>query len=176
VHLVSHCAASLRFCFGFTALALWENCESIVTNQIILTLHVPSIEDTAAWYERILGWKGHFDTFNEAGQCLFGSVMLKENPFVGFNLTRSMESKAGEKCNHCSSWVYVEDVDAVYRRVLEQGWPVETAVEDQFWGERLFKLRDMNGNQLIITQQIEDIGPEEIQERHDKMLNGRQDR
>ncbi len=43
-------------------------------NQIVLTLHVPSIEDTTAWYERILGWKGHFDTFNEAGQCLFGSV------------------------------------------------------------------------------------------------------
>jgi catechol 2,3-dioxygenase-like lactoylglutathione lyase family enzyme len=29
---------------------------------------VPSVEDTAAWYERILGRKGHFDTFNEAGQ------------------------------------------------------------------------------------------------------------
>jgi catechol 2,3-dioxygenase-like lactoylglutathione lyase family enzyme len=50
-----------------------------IVDQIILTLHVPSIEDTAAWYERILGWKGHFDTFDEAGQCLFGSVMLRES-------------------------------------------------------------------------------------------------
>ncbi len=144
-------------------------------NQIVLTLHVPSIVDTAAWYERILGWKGHFDTFNEAGLCLFGSVLLKESPPVGFNLSLSGASKALEQCNHCSSWIYVEDVDAIYCRVMEQGWPVETAPENQFWGERLFKLRDMNGNQLIIAQQIEDIGLEEIRERHQAMLkNGRE--
>ncbi len=145
-------------------------------NQIVLTLHVPSIEDTAAWYERILGWKGHFDTFNEAGQCLFGSVLLNESPPVGFNLSLSGESKALEQCNHCSSWIYVEDVDVIYRRVMGQGWPVETAIENQIWGERLFKLRDLNGNQLIIAQQIEDIGLEEIRERHQEILREGQDK
>lgn len=146
-----------------------------IVDRIILTLHVPSIEDTAAWYERVLGWTGHFDTFNQTGQCMFGSVMLKENPFVGFNLVRSVESETRGKCNHCSSWIYVQDVDAVYSRVMEQGWAVETAIEDQFWGERLFKLRDLNGNQLIIAQQIEDIGLEEIRERHGRILKDRQD-
>lgn len=54
-------------------------------NRIVLTLHVPSVEATAAWYERLLGWQGHFDTFDTAGHCLFGSVMLQPTPFVGFN-------------------------------------------------------------------------------------------
>jgi uncharacterized glyoxalase superfamily protein PhnB len=134
-------------------------------NQIILTLHVPSIEDTAAWYERVLGWKGHFDIFNDTGQCLFGSVVLNESPFAGFNLTRSDENPAGDQCHHCSSWVYVADVDVVYSRVLEQGWAVETALANQFWGERLFNVRDINGNLLVIAQHIEDIGLEEIRER-----------
>ncbi len=39
--------------------------------EVILT--VPSIEETTAWYER-LGWRGHMDTFDKDGYCLFGSV------------------------------------------------------------------------------------------------------
>lgn len=145
-------------------------------NKIVLTLHVPSIEDTAVWYERFLGWKGHFDTFDKTGQCLFGSVTPEASPSVGFNLARSAESKDLETCTHCASWIYVENVDAIYSRIIEQGWPVETVIEDQFWGERLFRLRDINGNQLVITQPIEDIGLEEIRERHQKILNETQNR
>jgi uncharacterized glyoxalase superfamily protein PhnB len=139
-------------------------------NQIVLTLHVTSVEETAAWYERVLGWKSHFDTFDEAGRCLFGSVMLQECPFAGFNLARSAERQDLEANSHCSSWIYVEDVDAVYGRVVEQRWPVETMPEDQFWGERLFKLRDLNGNHLVVTQQIEELELAEIRERHKEVL------
>ena len=36
-----------------------------VVNQIILCMNVPSIEETATWYARVLGWTGHFDTFDQ---------------------------------------------------------------------------------------------------------------
>jgi uncharacterized glyoxalase superfamily protein PhnB len=141
-------------------------------NQIILTLSVPSVEETAAWYKRVLGWQGHFDTFDEAGHCLFGSVMLQETPFAGFNLVRITGRTTTEACDYCASWIYVEDVDAIYRRVTDARWPVETAPENQFWGERLFRLRDLNGNHLVITQSIEEIGLDEIRERHAVMRDG----
>jgi uncharacterized glyoxalase superfamily protein PhnB len=141
-----------------------------MVDQIILTLHVPSVEETAAWYERVLGWQAHFDTFNTAGQCVFGSVLLKEGSGVGLNLARSDEREAMGQCDHCASWIYVADVDAVYRRVVEQGWPVESAPADQFWGERLFRLRDLNGHQLAVVQRIEELGLEEIRERQRKLL------
>jgi catechol 2,3-dioxygenase-like lactoylglutathione lyase family enzyme len=80
------------------------------TTQVVLTLHVPSVEEAAAWYQRVLGWMGHFDTFDEAGQCLFGSVMLQENPFVGLNLARSGQAKATDQCDHVSIWIYVSSV------------------------------------------------------------------
>ena len=75
-----------------------------------------------------------------------------------------------------SSWVYVEDVHAVYGRVLEQGGPVEAAIKNRAWGERPFTLRDLNGNQLVIAQQIEDIGLEVIRARQQALLKGGQDR
>jgi len=45
------------------------------TDHVLLTLNVPSIEDTVAWYERVLGWRGHSDVFDERGHCTFGSVV-----------------------------------------------------------------------------------------------------
>ena len=41
--------------------------------EVILT--VPSIEGTAAWYEGVLGWTGHYDAYDERGRCTFGSVV-----------------------------------------------------------------------------------------------------
>lgn len=126
-----------------------------VVDQIVLTLQVPSIEETAAWYERMLGWERHYDIFDDEGHCLFGSVALQTEPFVGFNLSRAPQTVSGEVGAHCASWIYVADVAAIYERVINEGWPVEAALKDQPWGERLFQLRDLNGHQLVIVQQIE---------------------
>jgi uncharacterized glyoxalase superfamily protein PhnB len=43
------------------------------------------------------------------------------------------------------------------RRYFEDAPYNPGACEDQFWGERLFRLRDLNGNQLVITQSIENV-------------------
>jgi uncharacterized glyoxalase superfamily protein PhnB len=138
-------------------------------NQIVLTLNVPSIEETAAWYERVLGWIGHFDTFNSAGQCLFGSIILRDDPLLAMNLSLSEARDPAEICTHCSAWIYVDNVEEIYQRVLEQGWPVETPLEDQFWGERTFRLRDLYGNHLILARQIQEIDLEEIRRRQREM-------
>jgi len=137
-----------------------------VEQKIILTLYVPSIEGTVAWYERVLGWRGHFDTFDEEGRCVFGSVMKRDTLALSLNLSRSEMDEEGEVCRHCSIWVYVADVDAVYQRVLVQGWPVESEITNMFWGERQFRLRDITGNELVFVQPIEELKLEEIRARY----------
>jgi hypothetical protein len=99
--------------------------------------------------------------------------MLNENPFIGLNLARTDDNPGAEKCTHGSIWVYV---DEVYQRVLENGWEVESAIQDQFWGERQFTLRDLNGNRLVITQRIEEIDLDQIQAHHKKIRKGGRDR
>jgi uncharacterized glyoxalase superfamily protein PhnB len=133
-----------------------------LVDQIILTLHVPSIEDTAAWYQRVLGWRGHFDTFDEQDQCLFGSVALRDEPFTGFNLRRASGPTG---CAHFTAWVYVEDVDQVYARVNASGWQMISAPQDQFWGERTLQLTDLNGFQLVFAEQTENVDLDEIRRR-----------
>lgn len=143
--------------------------------EVILT--VPSIEETAEWYERALGWPGHFDTFDAAGNCVFGSVMCgdpertlqKQEPLKGFNLSRfsgEAHSYSNEATNF-TAFLAVDDVDAVHARVVEAGVTLENELEDQLWGGRTFSLRDLNGFHLTFFQLLEDVSLEEIRRRYD---------
>jgi len=149
--------------------------------RIEVVLTVPSIEETAAWYERVLGWTAHYDVFDAQGRCLFGSVMQgdlervmrEEETFKGFNLSRFQEgdrpySNAG---GNFSALISVDDVDAVYAQVVERGGEPDAAPEDQFWGGRTFSLRDLNGFNLTFAQQVESVSLEEIRQRHRDTLD-----
>jgi len=140
--------------------------------KIVLTLRVPSIEKTTAWYESKLGWSGHYDTCDEQGECLFGSVSNQDEPFVGFNLSRlpKNEKIAVADCAHLQIWIYVRDVDAVYDRLTSQGHETIPPPENQFWGERTFRMRDLNGFELVFSQAVETLDLEEIRKRHRALL------
>ena len=61
--------------------------------------------------------------------------------------------------------VYVEDVDAVYKRALEAGAKELRPPTDQFYGDRAAKFEDPWGHQWGIATHIEDVTPEEMAER-----------
>jgi uncharacterized glyoxalase superfamily protein PhnB len=62
--------------------------------------------------------------------------------------------------------LYVEDVDAVYRRAVEAGARSIREPEDQFYGDRSGGVVDPAGNQWWITTHIEDVSDEEMARRH----------
>ncbi|PVZ94922.1 bleomycin resistance protein [Amnibacterium flavum] len=51
-----------------------------------------------------------------------------------------------------SLWFYVDDVDALVARALAIGAVVTTAAEDQPWGERIARLVDPTGIEVIVAQ------------------------
>lgn len=64
-----------------------------------------------------------------------------------------------------SIMLYVEDVDAVFRRALIGGAQEMRAVADQFYGDRSGTLRDPFGHVWTIATHKEDLSPEELQRR-----------
>lgn len=138
--------------------------------EVILT--VPSIEETAAWYERVLGWTGHYDVFDTEGHCQFGSVMRGEKGFKGFNLSRASEEIASYSNDDANftALIAVDDVDAVYAKVVESGVTPDSAPENQLWGGRTFSMRDLNGFRLTFFQQVETVTVEEVRRRHQEAL------
>ena len=144
-------------------------------NKIEVTLNVPSIEDTVAWYHRVLGWVGHHDVFDAEGHCQFGSVMCGdservlhgEEEFRGFNLSRDTEGEGAGRHDRAGfmAMITVDNVDAVYEQVMVSGAASDGAPENQVWGGRTFMLRDLNGCQLMFVQQVETVTLEEVRRR-----------
>ena len=64
-----------------------------------------------------------------------------------------------------SIFMYVEDVDAVVQKAVDAGATVTMEVEDQFWGDRFGSITDPFGHNWSIATHVEDLSPEEIEER-----------
>jgi PhnB protein len=61
--------------------------------------------------------------------------------------------------------VYVEDVDATFDRAIKAGATALRPVEDKFYGDRGGEFEDPFGHRWSIATHIEDLSPEEMQER-----------
>jgi predicted enzyme related to lactoylglutathione lyase len=126
-------------------------------------LSVPSIEETIAWYQRVLGWKGDCDVFDKDGKCLFGGVFGTEDCF--FNLSKSKKGVTyHNRQSHVSFMIKVDDVDSIHTRIVKNGWKVSPP-RNQHWGGRIISLQDNNGFHLTIYQLIEQPTLEEIRNR-----------
>lgn len=74
---------------------------------------------------------------------------------------KSAESIGGSPV---SFYLYVENVDAAFRRAVEAGATVEMEVQEMFWGDRAGSLRDPFGYNWMLATHTRDLSPEEIRE------------
>jgi PhnB protein len=72
-----------------------------------------------------------------------------------------------------NTYVYVEDVDATYRKGLEAGATSTMEPADQFYGDRSAGVKDRWGNTWWIGTHVEDVSPDEIQRRMEAMKQPR---
>jgi PhnB protein len=68
--------------------------------------------------------------------------------------------------------LYVEDVDDVVKRAVENGAKVDREVADQFYGDRAGQIEDPFGHKWFVATHIEDISDEEMQKRAEAAMQG----
>ena len=61
--------------------------------------------------------------------------------------------------------LYIEDVDAVFKRALDAGAKSVRPVENQFYGDRMGTLEDPFGHMWSVATHVEDVAPEEMKRR-----------
>lgn len=86
-------------------------------------------------------------------------MLADEHPEMGAVSPDSLGGSA------VSLMVYVEDVDTVFRRALEAGATETRAVRDQFYGDRSGNLKDPFGHMWTVATHVEDVTPEQLEER-----------
>lgn len=62
-------------------------------------------------------------------------------------------------------YVYVNDVDSVYRKAMEAGATLIEELSDKFYGDRTAAFTDKAGNHWGIATHVEDVSPEEMEKR-----------
>jgi PhnB protein len=60
---------------------------------------------------------------------------------------------------------YWENVDVVWERAVDAGAEVIYPLQDQFYGERGGRLRDLSGHQWMLSQRIERLSDDEMKRR-----------
>ena len=65
--------------------------------------------------------------------------------------------------------LYVEDVDATVATAVEAGATITQPIEDKFYGDRSGTIEDPFGHSWNLATHIEDVSPEDMQERMKSM-------
>lgn len=69
-----------------------------------------------------------------------------------------------------SLMLYVEDVDAVVAKALENGATQDGETKDEFHGDRSAKIVDPFGHRWFLSTQIEEVSHEEVERRFAEMM------
>ena len=63
------------------------------------------------------------------------------------------------------TFLYVEDVDEVFKQALDAGASEKQAPEDMFWGDRFARVIDPFGHSWQLATHVEDLTPEQMEAR-----------
>jgi catechol 2,3-dioxygenase-like lactoylglutathione lyase family enzyme len=83
-----------------------------------------------------------------------------DQPFSTFSVGTSFLNLQADPAADCHGHVWgrvilwVDDVDAMYRRATAAGFSTETEPADAPWGERYFHLRDPSGHELSFARPL----------------------
>lgn len=86
-------------------------------------------------------------------------MLADENP--AFNASAPEKGKAPP----VQLMIYVEDVDATFKRAIEAGATEVQPVKDQFYGDRSGTITDPFGHCWTLATHVEDVAPEEMARR-----------
>ncbi len=96
-----------------------------------------------------------------------GSVMHAELRIGDSNL---MLAEANDKWPAMPSmlYLYVQDVDSVYKKAVQAGGKSLREPTNEFYGDRSAGVMDASNNQWWIATHIEDVTPQEMLQRQEK--------
>ncbi len=76
----------------------------------------------------------------------------------------------GGSLSNTSLWLYVNDVDASFKRAVDAGAKALLPPADMFWGDRMAHVADAFGQKWTIATHVKDMTPEEQKKAADAFV------
>ena len=70
--------------------------------------------------------------------------------------------------------IYTDDADSAFQRAIDAGGKQTMPVENHFWGDRMGSLTDPFGHKWSIATHVEDVPPEQYEERMKASMSEKQ--
>jgi PhnB protein len=101
------------------------------------------------------------------GQIMHASIKIGDGTVFLNDEYKEMGCVAPESLGGTAVYLmlYVQDVDATFKRAVDAGAEIKQAVADQFWGDRYGMLTDPFGHLWEIATHKEDLSKEEMERR-----------
>lgn len=93
-----------------------------------------------------------------------GGRLMLSSPMQGAQSPRTLGGTP------VSIFIYVNDVDALYKQALGAGAREKTPLSNMFWGDRWGVLEDPFGHQWQLATHVEDVSPDEMEKRMAQMM------
>jgi PhnB protein len=120
---------------------------------------VDDAEKLIAFIEQAFGGTllGRHDTPD--GRVMHAEMRIGDSPMMISESSKQMPAMPG------CVYVYVDDVDATYRKALGAGATSIMEPADMFWGDRFAAVNDPTGNQWCLAVHVEDVDKDELDRR-----------
>ena len=123
-----------------------------------ISLNVPDVEASASWVRKHLGFT---EAMAADGFCSLAHLEAGFNLiYLRTGLPTFKPASAAGRADGLLVVFTVEDVDAAYARLQEEGVEIVTPIETEPWGERYFQMADPNG---VIYQLVQWVTPPDPQ-------------
>jgi catechol 2,3-dioxygenase-like lactoylglutathione lyase family enzyme len=135
----------------------------MLAKRITPILNVSNIQDSFAWFEK-LGWQKAWEWGNPAG---FGGVCSGDCEIflcqggqggIGRGEHKMTFGPDGDETGDKGVWmsIWVDDVDAIHRRCIEEGIEITWPPTDMEWNVREMHVRHPDGHVFRISQGLEE--------------------
>ena len=129
-----------------------------------------TLDDAAGaieFYKRAFGAKERMRMDAPDGKIGHAELEIGDSLVMLADAFPQSSTKSPRELGGCTGGVflYVEDVDAVVQRAVDDGATVTMEVADQFWGDRFGSITDPFGHSWSLATHVEDVPPEEMGER-----------
>jgi PhnB protein len=129
-------------------------------------LHVEDVSN-------LMGFLKHaFDAKTVKSSKLADGTVINAQLKIGDSMIELSEVRGDFQPMPCAMHLYVNDVDAAYKKAVEVGAMSIMEPTNQFYGDREAFVIDPSGNHWYIATRIENVSEKEMQQRMKNFMKG----
>jgi PhnB protein len=123
------------------------------------------------FYQQAFGATESMRLVNPSGTIGHAEIIIGTSPIMLSDECPEMGAHSPQTLggSPMSIHLYVEDADTIFNQAIAAGAKEAMAMTDEFYGDRVGKVIDPFGHTWMIATHQEDVSPEELEQRFEKL-------